>query len=216
MILFLSCTVKKGNNQSIAFQEKTNRDSLILSDKQKMIIYGAKKCLQEKFEYDMSMDYYVLTFKNGENTGKKVYPLGDLDPAIGVCTDVTIRALRYGNIVDLQEEIHNDVVAGWSDYPMKRWKAKKLDTNIDHRRVPNQFVWFSKFWQTLDNTNFIPGDIVIWDMNKDTWGDHIGIVSDKFEDGNYFLIHNFPSPGYVAEENVLNSWSIIGHFRIRE
>jgi len=52
-------------------------------------------------------------------------------------------------------------------------------------------------------------------MDKDSWGDHIGIISDKFVDGNPYLIHNFPSPGYVAEENVLNHWKIIGHFRVK-
>lgn len=191
-------------------------DSLILTENQKKILTGAKKCLKEKFNYDNSMEYYVLTYKNGENTGNKVYPMGDLDPAIGVCTDVTIRAFRYGEVADLQEEIHNDLISNWSDYPMKRWNAKKPDTNIDHRRVPNQFIWFSKHWKKPDNSGFMPGDVVVWDMNNDNWGDHIGIVSDKFENGNFCLIHNFPSPGFVAEEDVLNQWTILGHFRIKE
>jgi uncharacterized protein YijF (DUF1287 family) len=29
------------------------------------------------------------------------------------------------------------------------------------------------------------------------------------------LIHNFPDPGYVAEEDVLNEWTIIGHYRVK-
>jgi len=60
-------------------------------------------------------------------------------------------------------------------------------------------------------------------MNGDSWADHIGIISDnltpnlpKEEGERYMVIHNFPSPGYVAEEDVLNRWEIIGVFRVKE
>jgi|SRR5947207_4147380 len=101
---------------------------------------------------------------------------------------------------------------------MSRWSAKTTDINIDHRRVPNQLVWFRRSWKEIpeSSSDWQPGDIVFWDMDKDSWGDHIGIISDKTENGKPFVIHNFPSPGYVAEENVLNRWKIIGHFRVRE
>jgi uncharacterized protein YijF (DUF1287 family) len=98
---------------------------------------------------------------------------------------------------------------------MKRWDAKKPDQNIDHRRVPNQMVWFSKHWEVITTGEYRPGDVVAWDMNSDGWGDHIGIVSDKFEGETPYLIHNFPDPGYVAEESVLNRWEIAGHYRVR-
>ena len=192
------------------------KDSVLtLSDNQKKVLDGAKKCLADRFSYDSEMAYHVLEYKNGKYIGGKVFPYGDLDPTLGVCTEVTIRALRYGNIVDLQEAINNDLKSSWSDYPMKRWNAKKPDTNIDHRRVPNQLVWFKKFWQELNDDNWQPGDVVVWDMDSDNWSDHIGIVSDKFVEGVPYVIHNFPSPGYVAEENVLNRWEITGHFRVK-
>jgi uncharacterized protein len=187
-----------------------------LSEKQKKVLEGAKKCLEAKFNYDMAMAYHVLKYKDGENTGRKVFPGGDLDPSLGVCTDVTVRALRWGGVCDLQEEIYNDVKSSWSNYPMKRWDAKAPDQNIDHRRVPNQMVWFAKNWKEIEGSDYQPGDVVAWDMNGDGWGDHIGIVSDKFVDGVPYLIHNFPNPGYVAEEDVLNRWDIIGHYRIKE
>jgi uncharacterized protein YijF (DUF1287 family) len=77
-------------------------------------------------------------------------------------------------------------------------------------------VWFAKYWSEIESDDYQPGDVVAWDMNNDGWGDHIGIVSDKFTDGKPYLIHNFPSPGYVTEEDVLNRWSIIGHYRIKD
>ncbi|HEY7536166.1 MAG TPA: DUF1287 domain-containing protein, partial [Thermodesulfobacteriota bacterium] len=64
--------------------------------------------------------------------------------------------------------------------------------------------------------DYQPGDVVVWDMNGDGWSDHIGIFSDYYSvDGMLKVIHNFPSPGYAAEEDVLNRWEIVGVFRIR-
>lgn len=192
------------------------KDSAIagLTDNQKTILSGAKKCLAEKFSYDMEMAYSVLTYKDGKDMGEKVYPGGDIDPRIGVCTDLTIRALRYAEVVDLQKAMHEDIVASWSDYPMKRWGARKPDTNIDHRRVPNQLIWFRKYWLEPEENDFKPGDIIIWDIDGDKWADHMGIVSDRVGNENFCVIHNFPSPGYVAEEDVLSKWETVGHFRI--
>ena len=200
--------VKKGNTKDSVYNSE-------LTENQKKVLEGAKKCLADRFEYDNEMAYRVLEYKDGKFIGGKVFPLGDLDPKLGVCTDVTIRALRYAGVIDLQEAINNDLKSSWSSYPMKRWGAKKPDTNIDHRRVPNQLVWFKRFWQELEYTDWQPGDFVVWDMDGDTWGDHIGIISGKFDGETPYIIHNFPSPGYVAEELVLNKWEIIGHFRIK-
>ncbi len=227
IIFIISSLVISCSKQDVRSDNKTtkqNRDStkthdaatFILTENQKKVLEGAKKCLEVKFDYDMAMAYHVLKYKDGENTGAKVFPNGDLDPALGVCTDVTVRALRWGGVCDLQEEIYNDIKSKWSDYPMSRWNAKAPDQNIDHRRVPVQMVWFAKYWKAIEGNDYQPGDIVAWDMNSDGWGDHIGIVSDKFVEGAPYLIHNFPSPGYVAEEDVLNRWDIIGHYRIKD
>ena len=223
VVLFVfSCSkqdVKSDNtNKTVNKTDSTLSNKTTLTENQKKVLDGAKKCLEAKFSYDMTMGYYVCTYKDGENTGSRVFPGGDVAPDMGVCTDVIVRALRWGGVCDLQEEINNDLKSSWSDYPMKRWSAKKPDPNIDQRRVPVLMVWFEKYWQQINaekDSDFLPGDVVAWDMNGDGWGDHIGIVSDKIVNGVPYLIHNFPDPGYVAEEDVLNEWTIIGHYRIK-
>ena len=216
--LFLFC---RSENRNVNSQDKQNSSSdtltnFNLTENQKKVLEGAKKCLNDGFKYDNEMAYRVPEYKDGSYVGGAVYPGGDIAPTIGVCTELTIRSLRYAGIIDLQEAIHNDLKSSWNDYPMKRWNAKQPDANIDHRRVPNQLVWFKKHWQNLDNSDWQPGDVVVWDMNYDGWADHIGIVSDKLVNGSLYVIHNFPTPGYVAEEDVLNRWSITGHFRVSE
>jgi len=169
------------------------------------VLKGAKQTLNDKAEYDMSMAYYTIDFPNG-----------DIDETIGVCTDVVVRALRYGEICDLQEELNVDIKKNFKDYPMKRWGAKKADSNIDHRRVMNLEVWFAKNWEVIeDESNIKPGDIIVWDMNQDGYSDHIGIVSDTKLNGRYTVIHNHPDPGYIAEEDKIYRWKITGHYRIK-
>jgi len=51
---------------------------VLLSESQSKVLDGAKKNLAEGAEYDMTMGYYVLTFKDGINTGSKVYPGGSV------------------------------------------------------------------------------------------------------------------------------------------
>lgn len=205
----LNCQKESPQNisQNISTNTTVQKDSIVqtnLSENQKKVLQGAKATLQDGYEYDMSMAYYTIGFPNG-----------DIDSKIGVCTDVIVRALRKSDIVDLQKAINDDVRSSWSDYPMKRWKAKKPDSNIDHRRVMNLEVWFAKNWQIVNDENdFQPGDIVVWDMNQDGYSDHIGIVSDTFANGNYYVIHNHPDPGYVANEDKLHRWEIAGHYRI--
>ncbi len=189
-------------------------DQTPLNDLQKKIIEGAKKNLADETEYDLTMGYYVLTYEDGVNTGSKVFPGGDLDPAIGVCTDVIVRSLRYAGIVDLQAAVNEDILANASEYPLSRWGKKKADTNIDHRRVMNLEVWFARHWTVIEEDNFLAGDIVVWDMNQDGASDHIGIVSDNISSGRNTVIHNHPDPGHIADEDKLFKWKITGHFRI--
>ncbi len=62
-------------------------------------------------------------------------PGGDVPQERGVCSDVVIRALRSQK-VDLQKLVHEDMAKNFAEYPQK-WKLKRPDSNIDHRRVPN-------------------------------------------------------------------------------
>src|SRR5262249_24783704 len=71
------------------------------------------------------------------------YPNGDVAPERGVCTDVIVRALRRARGLDLQRAVHEDMAAHASAYP-RRWGSGGLDTNIDHRRVPNLMMYFKR------------------------------------------------------------------------
>ena len=42
---------------------------------------------------------------------------------------------------------------------------------------------------------------------------HIGVISDKFEGQTLLVIHNIGSG--VQEENILYSYKITGHFRLK-
>ncbi len=70
------------------------------------------------------------------------YPGGDVPSGTGVCTDVLIRSYRVLGI-DLQKDLHLDLKNNFSEYP-DIWGLKNPDTNIDHRRVPNLRVFFSR------------------------------------------------------------------------
>src|SRR5580765_5732163 len=81
------------------------------------------------------------------------YPGGDVPAGTGVCTDEIIRSYRALGI-DLQKEVHEDMVANLSAYPKKwRWLRQGPDSNIDHRRVPNLRVFFSRKGGILPITN---------------------------------------------------------------
>ncbi len=143
------------------------------------------------------------------------YPNGDVPKGKGVCTDVVIRAYRKMGI-DLQKEVHEDMKKNFSAYP-KIWGLKKPDTNIDHRRVPNLEVFFSRFGESLPVTNktqdYKPGDIVSWMLPG--IHTHIGmVVNKKAASGNYMVVHNIGS-GQVMED-VLFEYTIRGHYRYKK
>lgn len=141
------------------------------------------------------------------------YPNGDVPIERGVCTDVVIRALRATG-VDLQKQVHEDMRQNFRAYP-KKWGAKRTDSNIDHRRVPNLQTYFKRHGKSLPITqnagDYRPGDIVSWKLPNGL--DHIGIVSDTTvsSQSRYAVIHNI---GRGAEqEDILFAWKITGHYR---
>jgi len=148
------------------------------------------------------------------------YPNGDVPSNTGVCTDLVIRAYR-GVGIDLQKEVHEDMVKNFKDYP-QLWKLKKTDTNIDHRRVPNLMTYFKNKKAQLPISSkaedYAPGDIVTWNLqNKKVVSGitHIGIVVDqKSLDGKRYLIaHNIGGGNTI--EDMLFSYVIIGHYRFK-
>ena len=141
------------------------------------------------------------------------YPNGDVPANTGVCTDVVIRAYRKLGI-DLQKEVHEDMKANFDKYP-KIWGLSRPDRNIDHRRVPNLMVFFSRFGSvkkiSQNPSDYQPGDIVCWDLNGRGLT-HIGIVSRKKSGAGKrnLIIHNIGG-GQVLED-CLFDWKIIGHY----
>lgn len=142
------------------------------------------------------------------------YPNGDVPKNKGVCTDVVIRAYRKLGI-DLQKEVHEDMKANFSKYP-KMWGLRSTDTNIDHRRVPNLQVFFTRKGTSLSVSNnaadYTPGDIVTWmlDGNKP----HIGIVVNRKSSGRYMVVHNV---GYGQNlDDCLFNYKITGHYRYKK
>ena len=150
------------------------------------------------------------------NYTKIPYPMGDVDKKYGVCTDVIIRAYRSIGI-DLQKLVHEDMAANFSKYP-KTWGLKSTDTNIDHRRVPNLMVYFSRFGQKL-NISDNPQDYHAGDIITCLIGNrlpHIMLVSDKmslFDNKRPLVIHN---RGLGVQENdELFSFKLNGHYRFK-
>lgn len=165
------------------------------------IVEGAKKQLEWNTRYDPA--YYVIS-----------YPNGDLPKEKGVCTDVVVRALRHAGY-DLQQLMHEDMKANFASYP-QNWGAKAADKNIDHRRTPNQMKFFERFGQTLTKeislqkqNEWQPGNIVFWKLPNGM--NHVGILSDKRNPKGFpYVIHNIST---TAEEDVIEAWPVIGHFR---
>ncbi|MGE5267538.1 MAG: DUF1287 domain-containing protein [Deltaproteobacteria bacterium] len=131
------------------------------------------------------------------------YPMGDVHPMYGVCTDVIIRAYRALGI-DLQELVQTT-------------KTGSGDPNIDHRRVDTLRKFFSRFGESLAISTFAedyrPGDIVTyWRPQNRHSRTHIAIVSDQTApSGRPLIIHN---RGWgPQQEDGLFVDEITGHYR---
>jgi uncharacterized protein YijF (DUF1287 family) len=143
------------------------------------------------------------------------YPGGDVPADTGVCTDEVVRSYRALGI-DLQKEVHKDMEQNLSAYP-RRWSGPPghMDTNIDHRRVPNLMVFFSRKGEVLAIStraeDYAPGHLVTWDLGG--YVPHIGIVTNRkaASSGRYMVVHNI-GRGPILED-VLFRWKVTGHYR---
>ena len=143
------------------------------------------------------------------------YPGGDVPAGIGVCTDVIVRSYRALG-TDLQRLVHEDMAAHFAAYPSGRiWGLTAPDPNIDHRRVPNLQVYFSRHGQVLAVSekpgDYSPGDLVTWMLPGNL--PHIGIVTDQraARSGRPMIVHNIGA-GPELEE-MLFDYPITGHYR---
>jgi uncharacterized protein len=159
------------------------------------------------------------TQKAGGYDGRYIkipYPNGDVPAQTGVCTDVIIRAYRAAGI-DLQQKVHVDMKAHFGLYP-KLWGLARPDTNIDHRRVPNLQVFFTRHGASLaisdDPSDYKAGDMVTWNLRSNGGSlPHIGIITDKKSaDGKRPLVaHNIGAGPQL--EDMLFDYTITGHYR---
>ena len=194
--------------ESIENENIKNEEFLLsLGQKQLALAKAAESIIDHTIVYDPA---YV----------RIPYPMGDVDPKKGVCTDVVVRAYRKTGI-DLQKEVHEDMKANFSKYP-KRWGATEPDRNIDHRRVPNLMKFFERHGTVLPVTDnekdYKPGHIVCWDLGGGIL--HIGIVSSVkaqpvilnqlIKTDRYKIVHNIG--GGQTNVDCLFDWKIIGHY----
>ena len=178
-----------------------------ISDTAKPLVAAARKRLEARVIY------------NGAYVGIK-YPGGDVPASMGVCTDVLIRSLRKAYDFDLQVAVHEDMKANFSLYPTT-WGHKTTDKNIDHRRVPNLEVWFTRAGYALPKTkraaDYLPGDIVAWRLDAGSGNGgppHIGIVSERISlEGTPLVIHNVGAG--PEESDMLFLHTITGHYRLK-
>jgi len=124
-----------------------------------------------------------------------------------------VRAFRRAG-VDLQKEVHVDMARNFSAYP-NPWHLHAPDPNIDHRRVANLMTFFTRKGKAQPITrlpeDYAPGDVVAWDLGNGVL--HIGVVTDTraTDSRDYEIVHNIGAGARL--EDVLFSWTIIGHYR---
>ncbi|MBN1611829.1 MAG: DUF1287 domain-containing protein [Polyangiaceae bacterium] len=163
------------------------------------ILLGAKKTVLLKTPYR-------------ETYRKLDYPNGEMPRDEGVCSDVVVRALRNAGF-DLQSLIQADRARKPRAYP----GIVKADPNIDHRRVRNLLVYFTRHFHELpvdgggSSDAYLPGDILLFDTMNDPRPEHIGIVSDSLGPTGHPLIINSWTDGYVTAELDLLSFVPVTH-----
>lgn len=127
------------------------------------------------------------------------YPNGDVAADHGVCTDVVIRAFRKAWGWDLQKNIY--------EFQKEQFPDRKLDSNIDHRRVRSLMEFFDAYFDMtqLYNTHkneYRKGNIIIWNLGGGQL--HIGICV-----ANDTIIHNICcgqviEPMYMQDKVIRN------------
>ena len=166
------------------------------------IVAGARQSVDRAPRYDPA---YV----------ELAYPGGDAPLDQGGAVDVVIRAFRHAG-VDLQQVLHEDVVANLDAYPIN-----EPDSSIDHRRLRNLVPLFERQAASLPtgaDGGWAPGDVVFWDRNANGIAGHIGIVTDETgPSGQLLVVHHHRPTGEFAgtpgADDVLFRWPAVGHYR---
>ncbi len=178
------------------------------------ILKGAKKQLEIK-----SKNIFI---EGSEESN--YYKEGDPPEEWALNTDIIARSFKTAGF-DLRVLINTDIKNNIDKYPLKAiWNQNLPDIDIDYRRIQNMEVFFKRNAESLniridpaseENLNtWIPGDVVLFDMDEDGFTDNIGIISDSTaRNGIPKVIYNYIDPGYTIEANILSSKIITGHYR---
>lgn len=185
---------------------------LILPFVLSLLIFSDVKNFPEKLS-DAAISILDETIKYDGSYREIKYPGGDVPPGTGVCTDVVVRAYRKLGI-DLQKEVHEDMIGNFQRYP-QLWDLKKPNKSIDHRRVPNLQMFFTRKGKSLPVTknpgDYKPGEIVTWNINGKMV--HIGIVTAlRTPDGKRPMIVHNAGWGQVLED-WLFAFELTGHYQ---
>lgn len=180
---------------------------------QEDILMGAKKQLKIKAEN--------IKLVEGE---PNYYKDGDPPESLALCTDIIARAFWEAGY-DLRELVSRDISNNFSQYPLKEiWNQNVSDPNIDYRRIQNLEIYFDRnaekitsIFNPADRKNleeWLPGDVVFFDMDGDGYTDNVGIISDSTtREGIPKVIYNYIEPGYTCEKDILGEKTITGHYR---
>lgn len=127
-----------------------------------------------------------VTLTYDPNYRRIAYPGGDAPRSTGVCADVVVRAARDAWGVDLQQLVHQDMVAHFAAYPSRKaWGLRHADANIDHRRVLNLETYWrragARVWPSGKGAlgwafdgEMAPGDLLTWRVLGHL--PHVGVV----------------------------------------
>ncbi len=190
----------------------TDEDKDGIND-QKDILLGAKKQLEVPARNIYLDEDEPNYYENGD-------PPGDL----AIATDIVARAFMEAGF-DLRVLVYGDIKENFGSYPLREiWGQTACDPDIDYRRIQNLEIFFMRNAKSLDILfnhsdmnklkQWLPGDVVFFDMDSDGFTDNTGIISDSTtREGVPRVIYNYIEPGYTVERDILKEEIITGHYR---
>jgi len=180
---------------------------------QKDIMQGAKKQLENPAK-TINLEEGELNYFSG----------GDPPENLASTEDIIARAFLEAGF-SLKDLVYEDIKENFDQYKIKEiWNRSFCDPDIDYRRIQNLEIFFNKNAKILDilfnasdeqNLNsWLPGDVVFFDMDRNSYSDNVGIISDNTtRDGVPKVIYNYIDPGYTVEKDILKEKTITGHYR---
>jgi uncharacterized protein YijF (DUF1287 family) len=165
----------------------------------------------------------VRTVRHAPQSRNIDYPWGDIPAHLGTSADLVVRCMREASM-DLQQMVHHDRKADPKRYPQTLFRNRKVDRNMDHRRVAYLFTFARAFMPQApveterleDAATFAPGDLVFWtEGGREGNPGLVGIVSDRRDASGMPLAFTvLPEEGRAGMHHRLDAWPILGHFSL--